>query len=491
MAEDDIYEKVHYWGFPFPHTHPDRLYTVGMLRGMRPAHPEDCRVLEIGCGDGLNLVAMAADLPDSQFVGIDRAVNPLARGREVAASVGIDNVVLRPLDILDAPGAGLGEFDYVVAHGILSWVPAPVRTGLMKLAAQSLAPEGIAMISYNALPGCHIRRAARDLMMFHAAGSETPVQSAREIVQFALGWEDRTDQFGAALNKELTRIRRLSLPSLVHDDFAEVWDPFHLYEVAEAAAEVGMDFLGDAEISELRIDRYPDGVEDQLYRLSPDDRVRREQYGDFLAGRAFRQTLLCRAGTEVSDRLVPAGFAELHLSSDLQPDPVGGEWASPVDAALDVLASRYPRTATVLELAPHTDLPPDVLAMELLEGFRHGAIEAHARPPRWTPHVPKRPEASALARYMAQHGEDIPTLDHDNFHVEDPFSRRLITLMDGTRDRSALLDGLLESVGTELIIEIDGVAVEDPAVLGPGFASKMAEELSAFAKVGLVRDPGP
>lgn len=491
MADDDIYEKVHYWGFPFPHTHPDRLYAVGMMRGLRPAHPERCRLLEIGCGDGLNLVAMAADLPGSQFVGIDRAVTPLARGREVAAAIGLDNVLLRALDILDAADVDLGEFDYVVAHGILSWVPAPVRAALMKLAAQSLAPQGIAMISYNALPGCHIRRSARDLMMFHAAGSQNPVQAAREIVQFALGWEDRTDPFGAALNKELTRIRRLSLPSLIHDDFSEVWEPFHLYEVAAAAAEVGMDFLGDAELSELHVDRYPEGVEDQLYRLSPGDRVRREQYGDFLAGRAFRQTLFCRAGTEISERIVPSGFAELHLSSDLQPDLVGGEWASPVDAALDVLAARYPRTATVEELAPHTDLPADVLAMELLEGFRHGAIEGHARPPRWTPHIPKYPEASPLARHMAQHGTDIPTLDHDNFHVEDPFSRRLITLMDGTRDRSALLDGLLESVGTELIIEIEGVPVEDPAVLGPGFATKMEEELSVFAKVGLIMDPGP
>src|SRR5687767_3290701 len=86
----DPYEAVLYPGFPFAQTHPDRLYLLGVLHGLEPARPETCRVLEIGCGDGLNLVAMAASLPAMTGLGIDRAAAPLERGRRYAEALSLD-----------------------------------------------------------------------------------------------------------------------------------------------------------------------------------------------------------------------------------------------------------------------------------------------------------------------------------------------------------------------------------------------------------------
>jgi tRNA G46 methylase TrmB len=75
-------------------THPDRLATLATLFGLRPAPPQRCRVLELGCGDGGNLIPMALALPDASFVGVDAAPKAIARGQGVVAELGLANVTL-------------------------------------------------------------------------------------------------------------------------------------------------------------------------------------------------------------------------------------------------------------------------------------------------------------------------------------------------------------------------------------------------------------
>jgi len=78
---DDLYDEVPYPGLPLPQTHPSQLATLGFLHGLEPAPVERCRVLELGCGDGGNLIPMALDLPESEFVGIDLSAPAIATGR--------------------------------------------------------------------------------------------------------------------------------------------------------------------------------------------------------------------------------------------------------------------------------------------------------------------------------------------------------------------------------------------------------------------------
>ena len=82
------YDQVLYPSISFPQTHPARLATVAFLRGMRPAPIDRCRVLELGCGAGRNLLPMAFYLPDSEFVGLDLARQPIAFGQAFAADLG-------------------------------------------------------------------------------------------------------------------------------------------------------------------------------------------------------------------------------------------------------------------------------------------------------------------------------------------------------------------------------------------------------------------
>ena len=165
-----LYDEVLYPNAPFGQTHPDRLATLAILFGMDPAPINRCRVLELGCGDGENLIPMAFENPAAQFLGLDAAAMAIRAGKQEIATLGLANIRLEHMDIMDA-GPELGTFDYVIAHGLYSWVPEPVRDKLLALAKAVLAPHGVAFVSYNALPGGRLRQMFRDMMLFHLGGA--------------------------------------------------------------------------------------------------------------------------------------------------------------------------------------------------------------------------------------------------------------------------------------------------------------------------------
>ena len=147
------YNDVAYTSHPDFATHPDHLATVATLLGLDVAPVATCRVLELACGDGTNLLPVAAALPNATFVGIDFAARPVARAQRMASDLGLANVRLLQRDLRELP-ADLGTFDYVIAHGLYSWVPADVRAHVLPLIARHLAPQGVAFVSCNPAACC-------------------------------------------------------------------------------------------------------------------------------------------------------------------------------------------------------------------------------------------------------------------------------------------------------------------------------------------------
>src|SRR5262249_56994216 len=134
------YDEVPYESLPFAQTHPDRLASVATLFGMRPAPADRCRVLELGCARGGNLIPLALALPQGRFLGIDLSGRQVADGQKVVAALDLTNIELKQLSINEVD-AGWGPFDYIICHGVYSWVPPAVQDKILEVCATNLAPQ--------------------------------------------------------------------------------------------------------------------------------------------------------------------------------------------------------------------------------------------------------------------------------------------------------------------------------------------------------------
>ena len=461
MDAQTAYDRVDYPGRAYPQSHPDRLATLAFLFGMTPASPSGCRVLELGCGDGANLLPIAEACPDSRLVGIDLAATAVERGRRIAATLGLGNLDLRVGDIARLP-EDLGEFDYVIAHGVYSWVPGPVREALLAACRRHLAAQGVAFVSYNVLPGGHLRRLLREAMLMHLEGVDEPAArtaAAREFVDWIRDSQSRDPESAAsALAREAERLSKRTDAGLFHDDLAEEFHLLHFRDFCEAAGRHDLQFLAEAEFAAMQDPPLPTAARAKLDAFAP-GLIEREQYRDFLTERRFRQTLLCRAevslgsevradrleGLSISSSLAPAGEAaedgtRSYRNLDGLPfatnDPV-------VRGALDRLRQSWPKAIPLRSLLESDNRESGAsagrrLADFALAGYCTGIVNLHVRQPGFATRAGERPIASALARLQALAGPTVTGRLGNTVEIDDAVGRQVLTLLDGTRDREAL-----------------------------------------------------
>ncbi len=473
------YDEIPYVGHAYNFTHPDRLSVVGVLFGMQPAPVGKCRVLELGCGDGANLLPMAACLPESRFFGIDLAAKPVEQGSGYAAELGLTNLKLQPMDIMEFP-ADAGEFDYIIVHGIYSWVPAFVREKILAICAAHLAPQGIAYISYKTYPGSHVSGTIHEMMRYQV--SRRPGMSEEEVVhaglnmcRFIVDSRQETDAYRAQLKWRLDAIdERMAAYGgytwIYHDLGVAVSDPLYFYQFAEQAGRHGLQFLSEPGLEFSN----PAYNAETAAALAAMDTVEREQYEDLLENREFRRTLVCRAGCALDRSFDPERVRTLHASSPIQArtppgapdDPMAKEaFAAPGNMTVTVdqpavkeafrrLGQIWPGSASFDELmaasaaragVPGVSREKDAghLANSLLAMFRRDLITLATSVPTQATAVSERPVASARLRQQIVHGRPILTnLRHAEMETKDVAVRKLLTLLDGTRDRTAMLRDL-------------------------------------------------
>src|ERR1035438_1024646 len=288
-----IYDEVLYPNSPFAQTHPDRLATHAILFGMDPAPLSGCRVLEVGCGNGENLIPMAFQYPAGQFLGIDAAAMAIHAGHQEIATLGLANLRLEHRDIMEA-GPELGTFDYVIAHGFYSWVPAPVRDKMFAIVQASLAPQGVAFVSYNALPGGRLRQMFREMMLFHAGGATElgpRIHGAREIVQWFMACQAGLGESGL-IPSQAESIMERQPEVLYHDELGEIYHPVYFQDFVAHAGRFGLQFLCEANYHDMQPGKLPAGAGAEVDRVAGGNRIRRDQYFDFLKCRMFPPTPL-------------------------------------------------------------------------------------------------------------------------------------------------------------------------------------------------------
>jgi SAM-dependent methyltransferase len=528
---------------PFAYAQPAHLAALATLHLLSAPPADTARVLELGCAAGGHIIPLAARFPTARFLGIDLSHRHIADGARRIASLGLTNVTLRQGDLtqLDLRGE---TFDYVVCHGVFSWVPEAAREAILRLCGEALAPEGIAAISYNVLPGWHLRRAIRDLCLRYA-GEGAPYQRAQRaraaLERMAQSVSD-DDPYGLLLRTEAKRLRDVPAAYIVGEFLSPENSAFTFEDFAHRTARHGLAWLceGDLSASTRRV-LAPSGPPAEP--TTPAALIAAEQETDFQTGRLFRRSILVRAGRVAhSPAPTAAALPHLHIAAPLQLDaarsnsrvsvfrdgagrPITAETPG-LRRALTRLAVAFPGTVAWQDLAeaelaqprPHAPEPataepaaslpaaaatrtagsvqtgsPDALETLVLRMLLAGQASALTLPLRVGSPAAEHPTAWWFARREAAARQPwMTTLRHIGIPLP-PLLAATVPLLDGTNDRAALrnhLAGLLAS-GAVRVAELPSAqAPHDPARLQAVAGAYLNRILAHLARHAVL-EPSP
>jgi len=481
---DDAVAKLKsaYESVPYPHnyyaqTHLDRLAVTAIMAGIAPENPEKSRVLEIGCGSGGNLLPMAEQFPQSQFSGIDLSPRQIELGMQCLRETGLANVELRSRDILDFP-RNAGEFDFIIAHGVYSWVPAVVRDKLLTICREHLSPAGLAFISLNTYPGWKFRELARDLMMFHNRGVDDPamlVPRGRDILFMMAEHTIDAGKYREALRSNYRGLQNVPENFILHDHLEPVNEPRYFREFARDFEGHGLSYVGDSATDYDPWIKISPTMRETFQQMAADP-LDQEQYLDFLVGRVFRWTVLCRSEAAQSVRRGDL-LHEAYVAGDFTEEPAGadpqGKPGFKIKSGLQQLLISDPRPLAVLRRIRRA-WPMGLPFSELVQTYRnqltvpideHQAfkdvelmvrtyfgyrlIEVMSRQPSViAPSPGEYPKVSRYARWAASRGSSVPSLRHISLNLNDALLR-LVPLLDGTRNRKAIAEEIARSSSAE------------------------------------------
>jgi SAM-dependent methyltransferase len=516
-ASTTSYDELPYESNPFAFTHPDRLATIALLFGLKAPGIDRCRVLELGCASGGNLIPMAVSLPESRFIGVDLSRRQIADGQAVINALRLRNIELKSQSILDVD-TGLGEFDYIICHGVYSWVSAETQDKLLTICAEQLTPNGVACVSYNTYPGWYGRHMIRDILCYQArqfSDLRDRVPQARTLLNFlaqtVTGQENEV--YRSILVGAAEAFGQRADFYLLHEYLEEANEPLFFHQFVDRAAVKGLQYVADAKFVTVLPGTLPPGVEETLRQLAP-DRLRREQYLDFLHNQTFRRSLLCHREITLSSVPRLDVSAALYVASAAQPLPGQPDrFRAPDGRGLTVsdpllravllhLYEIWPEATPGEELRAvlSTHLGPregpqdsgqettDWQSLEtlLLNAYLADLVELHVLPPTCVRWVSARPVTTSLARYQAETGARVTNLRHET-SVLSPLERHLVRHLDGSRDRASLIDVLVNLV-TEGVLGVskDGVRLTQPEQVRTLLDRSLDEQLAQLARRSLL-----
>lgn len=483
------YDDIPYSSHPFPQSHPDRLAAVAKLFGLEAAAVDNCRVLELGCAMGGNLISMAQKYPNAHFIGIDASSRQIAEGWKIVDALKIQNIELKHLDILQFP-ADLGTFDYIISHGVYSWVPPAVQDRMLDLCKRHLSKNGVAYISYNTYPGWHVRGIIRDMMLYRGMQFHDPatrLSQAKSLVEFVAKSSPGTDDpYRKLLQGELDVLIRSDDYYLHHDHLEENNHPLYFHEFARRLGVNGLQYLGEADFSTMVSTNFAPDVAKTLQDLGAHDILQMEQYMDFVRCRYFRQTLVCHSAVRLNRQLGPTLVQNLLLASQAVAEPAsdsepeqqtfrtpGGRGItcrSPVTKhALRTLQKRWPASLSFKDLyalcATAGAADEIFAANEMLACMAAGVVEWRVSPDPFANEVTRKPATTSSARLQAAQGTRVTNLRGETIKL-DELHCSVLRHLEGRHELPQLAETILKFLidgGHRLRRESDNTFVTDPA----------------------------
>jgi len=467
------YDAIPYESTPIADAHPYKLAALGQLLGLTPPPPATSRILELGCAEGGTLIPLARLFPSAELLGLELSAGQTNSGNAVISALALRNVRIQCANILDV-GRELGQFDYIIAHGVYSWVPAHVQTKMLALCRDLLTPQGLAYVSYNVNPGWRLRGALRDMFAYHLRNATTPqdkLSGAYQLIELMeQGLGEAQTLMANYLRQELAHLRTARAAYLYHEYLEAVNEPILFTEFLGRLEPHALRYVCDAELFTLFPSSYGANGAAMLEQFADLETI--EQYADFLQMRTFRQSVICHAqqtpeyeiDLQSLDRLAAYSNLTATKSPELQRvrtdnfSTVLGK-TFPVNhpltkASLLYLEAVYPDAIALPELLviaqdtlkqQHADnLAGEVNTWrgEIFNLFANSLIGL-ATEPRHFPTSLGSITATPFAQLQTKRRDGFISTTWSETLSLDAFSARLLQLLDGSRDKTLIITQLL------------------------------------------------
>jgi SAM-dependent methyltransferase len=301
-----------------PETHPARIAAIARMLGCAAVAPDHCRVLELGCAGGMNLLPLAERFPDSEFLGVDFSAKHIEIAETAQRAAGIRNAQFLCADLRNfLPQQD--RYDYIIAHGVYSWVAADVRDRLLHLCARSLKPAGIAYVSYNVYPAWGLIGGLRAMLRAALDRTPDPVTHAARLLpalERAFAWQQ--GPYATLVREQLADMLQRPPELLFHDELESVNEPVSFLDFIAHTERHGLHYLAEAHFASMPYEHLAEPARTALAELNPDFDSQ-QQFLDLLGNRRFRNSLLIRGAPPAARDLDPDVISQCAIGLHLRP----------------------------------------------------------------------------------------------------------------------------------------------------------------------------
>lgn len=522
ITATNAYDQTPYESYPYAQTRPENLKAIAHIFGLETPALETARFLELGCASGGNMITHATHYPKAKFVGVDLSAVQVEMGNKQIKELGLKNIELKAISITDI-NKSFGEFDYIICHGVLSWVPDNVREAIFRIADENLSKNGIAYISYNTLPGWHMVRTIRDMMMFHSRNFtdiNEQVQQSRLLLDFVKdSLEGSNSPYGEIMNSEAKLLAGQPDHYLRHDHMEDINHQYYFHEFMKRASEHGLQYLGDASLASMYSGNLPKQISEKLSEVT--DIVRSEQYMDFVTNRRFRSTILCKKNVQLKRNISGNSLEGLYFSMKILPEKLLKDVTldnsdnlefyyaglkdnklnsnSPIlkallyifNASVNFSLTASELTTKIKEMLPKNKYTDEQIMLEIMSNITRlvfcGYIVVSTEKPTFIPTASAMPRISNLARVQLEAKQGWVTNEvHDRINLS-PLDMYSMKYLDGKHNKEQVLDELVKHVGSgELKVNKDDKPVTEPKAVRELITPYLEHCLVAYANNALL-----
>lgn len=321
------YDDLMYESKAFSQTAINNLEARARLMGLQPAPAANAKVLELGCSMGGNIITQALYYPDAEFAGIDLSGRQVAQGNAIIEKMGLKNVRLEEKDILTIDES-FGKFDYIIVHGIWSWVPDAVKDKIFSICRNNLTEHGIAYISYNVYPGWKRQEQLREIMYFAGRDVlEEPLEARTrkglDALKALAEILENDKGLGGGKLPAIQKILNHNTYYVAHEYMEIFNDPIYVNGFIEWANRHRLAYIGDTDLHASFVSWMAEHTRERILALAGGDYIAKEFYSDILSDRQFRRSLLCRE--EVGDTVRRDESVAVEVIESLNFRPARGE----------------------------------------------------------------------------------------------------------------------------------------------------------------------